>query len=427
MAKTGGSQDSSFGSYIENLRQVGKEGFERPIESNDGLKLAQVLYVFAENEAINVLQDYSVRIPKAKDEKSKLVKIIARIPVIHANLDEPTDKDLEASREKASGFDYKKTAIANYPVFVALNEDVGVPSVGNYVWVQYNKSAVSKFGVYVSIAEGEYAGVQTDAGESSGGGDSGESEFATIVRNPSKKVWLDKNMVKTGELLKKGVKEPWVHTVVNGINVYDCRGFFGPPRLGLFVRPLSSINGIVLHRTSCVIGDRVLQHAKTNAHCAVTMGGNIYLIHDWTLGIFHGHSLSERTIGIEFDGNPEGFPGGGYWIDPDYKKNGKPLDKYKGQIGPHPITEQQVKASWVLLDIILKEVKAGGGNIVNILAHRQSTSERASDPGWDCWKKIAIPWQEKIRAADTIGVKIKTGQPIPKEWNPDSPYKWNDK
>lgn len=431
MSRTGASNDSSFGSYREGLRQVAKRELERPVESDEGLKLAQVLYVFAEDEYVNPIQDYSVRIPK--EEKSKLTKIIARIPVIHSAVTEPTDKDIEASKERAGDFDYRDTPIVNYPVFVAQNEDIGLPTVGNYVWVQYNKSSASRFGIYTSLAEGSYAGKTTTSEDESGGsGESGESGGKPAVnifsKNPVKKIWLKEDVVKDGAIIdKKKEKEPWVHFVEDGVNVYDCRGFFNPPRLGLFVRPMKSINGIMLHRTSCVIDDRVHQHARTNAHAAVTMGGNIYLIHPWTLGIFHGHSLSEASIGIEFDGNPEGFPGGGYWIDQNYKKDGKVQEKYKKQVGPHPITPEQVKAAMVLLNIIVREVEKEGGKITNILAHRQSTSERASDPGWECWQKIAMPWQEQIGAIDTKDLKVKTGSAIPKVWDPSSTHPWWEK
>lgn len=420
MSRTGASNDSSFGSYREGLRQVAKRELERPVESDEGLKLAQVLYVFAEDEYVNPLQDYSVRIPK--EEKSKLTKIIARIPVIHSAVDEPTDKDIEASKEKSGDFDYRKTPIGNYPVFVAQNEDIGLPSVGNYVWVQYNKASQARFGVYTSLAEGSYAGKDTTS-------ENGPADSATysknIAANPVKKTWLKDDVVKNGALIdKKNEKQPWVHFVEDGVNVYDCRGFFNPPRLGLFLRPMQSITGIMLHRTSCLIGNKVQQHAETNAHVAVTMDGNIYLIHPWTLGIFHGHGLSEASIGIEFDGNPEGFPGY-LWVNQKYKKNGKVMDKYKEQVGPHVITPAQVKASKVLLKIILREVEKGGGKITNILAHRQSTEDRESDPGWECWQKIAMPWQQTIQAAPTIGLKINTGKPIPKAWDLSSPYNWS--
>lgn len=433
----GGSQDTSFGSHVDTLRQIAKREGNRPVEGVDGLKLAQVLYVFGEDEKVNVMQDYSVYIPKKENEKSKLVKIIARIPTIHDIYEEPTDELLKQSREKASGFDYKMTPIFDFPVFIALNEDVGLPAVGNYVWVQYNQTSSSKFGVFVSIAEGKYEG-KPEGGTTGGGASGGASDGARVAAaqnihqllgtKPIKKTWFKKDVIKDSALIdKKNFKEPYKHFIEDGIHVYDCRGFFNPPKLGLFVRPLSSISGIVVHRTSCVIGDKPHQHAKTNAHVAVTLEGNIYLMHPFNMGIYHAQNISETTIGVEFDGNPEVFKGGPYWISPDYKKNGKPMDRYLKQIGPHPTTEQQVRASKVLLNIIIRELKLDGGKITCVFAHRQSTEGKAGDPGWECWQKIAMPWQRTLSAKSTISFRVDTGKPIPKEWDPSSSHKWHDK
>ena len=426
MSKTGASNDSSFGSYREVLRQVAKKQSERPVEGDEGLKLAQVLYVFGEDEAVNQLQDYSVRTPD--DGTSKLTKIIARVPVLHSTLGEPTTKDITASKEKADGFDYTATAIANFPVFVAMSEDIGIPTVGDYVWVQFNKSSMSRFGVYVSKAEGKYIGQET---KDSGGGGNGP-DYKTLKIVPGKRVYLSKEMVKDGLKIDKKNNKPYIHSVIDGVNVYDCRGFFNPPKNGLFVRAYSSISGITMHRTGCVIGNRYEQHAKTNAHVAVSMDGNIYLMHPFTLGIFACHDgnagePSSFTISVEFDGNPEGYPNQKMIVQKKQMKDGKILPKYKEQIGPHPITPEQVKASKVLLKIMVDEVSKGGGTINKILAHRQTTSERDSDPGWEAWKKIAIPWQKTIGAIDTKYYRIRTGSTIPKVWDLESTDRWIEK
>jgi hypothetical protein len=166
------------------------------------------------------------------------------------------------------------------------------------------------------------------------------------------------------------------------------------------------------------------------------MSGKIFLCHPWTLLIWHGGTkASPFTIGIEFDGNPEGIPGQ-YWKNPKLKKNGVILDKYKNQVGPHPISEQQVKASKVLLKLLRDEIVGGGGTFEYVLAHRQSSQDRVYDPGWECWQKIAIPWMNETGA--TYGDNMQNGgfvfvtelfqgAPIPKDWDPRSTRGWMDR
>lgn len=173
-------------------------------------------------------------------------------------------------------------------------------------------------------------------------------------------------------------------TIIEGVEVWDYRGEIARPSntgsQGL--RPWSQITGIMLHRTACVLGETPSRYFPVNAHIGVTMGGRIILPHFWALMIWHGHSPSSWTIGIEFDGNPEGKPGY-FW-----KPGG----------GPHEITDAQVKAAGVLLNLLKDAFTNGGSKIQYIVAHRQSSKDRECDPGHQAWKKIAIPWMKETGA-----------------------------
>jgi peptidoglycan hydrolase-like protein with peptidoglycan-binding domain len=197
--------------------------------------------------------------------------------------------------------------------------------------------------------------------------------------------------------------------LIDGVEVWDYRGEVPPPKNGRWTREWSDISGIVLHRTACVLGEKPERYFPVNAHIGVTLEGRIVLAHPWELMIWHGHYPSKWTIGIEYDGNPEGFPGY-HW-----KPGG----------GPHEITEAQVKAGDVLLKLLTDAFEKHGVQFKYIYAHRQASDQRECDPGFDCWKKIAIPWMEKTGATPgdvgLQGTVFGTGFHIPQSWDPRSP------
>jgi hypothetical protein len=215
-----------------------------------------------------------------------------------------------------------------------------------------------------------------------------------------------------GRALGDAPKLPEQPQVIDGVEVFDYRGHAPPPKNGRHTRLWSEITGIMLHRTACVLGERPQRYFPVNCHIGVTLEGRIVLSHPFEMMIWHGHAPSPWTIGIEFDGNPEGYPG--YW----WKPGG----------GPHDITEAQVKAGDVLLKILLDAFKAGGSELKYIYAHRQSSENRECDPGWQCWQKIGVPWMERTGAipGDSNGfggTTFGTGFQIPQSWDPRSPAK----
>ncbi len=195
----------------------------------------------------------------------------------------------------------------------------------------------------------------------------------------------------------------------SGIEIVDCRGKYPWPKNGRYMRAWDQITGIVLHRTACILGGSPDRWAPVNAHLGITMEGKIILTHPWELMIWHGHGPSPWTIGVEFDGNPEGKKGY-YW-----KPGG----------GPHPITDAQVKASEILLDMFMKEFSSHGSKIKYLLAHRQSSKDRECDPGLECWQKIAIPWMDKTGAipGPREGTQPTAGLKLPVGWAGDT---WGD-
>lgn len=200
-------------------------------------------------------------------------------------------------------------------------------------------------------------------------------------------------------------------TVIDGVEVFDYRGKVPHPKntRADWGDRWPEITGVVLHRTACVLGENPERYWPVNAHIGVTMGGRIILAHPWDLHIWHGHRPSLWCIGIEFDGNPEGYPGY-HW-----KPGG----------GPHDITPEQVKAGEVLLNLLLDGFKEHGRSFKYVYAHRQASDQRECDPGWQCWQKIAVPWMEKTGAIPGDdngwgGTTFGSGFQIPQSWDPRS-------
>jgi len=218
-----------------------------------------------------------------------------------------------------------------------------------------------------------------------------------------------------------GLKSPGSDRVkvIDGVEVHDCRGHVDLPS---GARPQWGDQwyrrrGVVMHRTSVRMGERPERYYSMNAHIAVTLQGRIFLIHPWGTHIWHGHRPSIWTIGIEFDGNPEGWP----------PEPGKKSYYWKPGGGPDPITDAQVKAGDVLLRLLLDEFQAHDRAFRYIYAHRQSSNMRETDPGWEAWRKIAIPWMERTGATPgdigRQGTTFGSGYHIPQSWDPSSPVK----
>jgi len=54
-----------------------------------------------------------------------------------------------------------------------------------------------------------------------------------------------------------------------------------------------------------------------------------------------------------------------------------------------------------------------------LLAHRQASSSRQNDPGYQPWQEIAIPMMRELGLSDGgPGFKVDRGRPIPVDWDP---------
>lgn len=175
------------------------------------------------------------------------------------------------------------------------------------------------------------------------------------------------------------------------------------------VRPWAQITGITLHQTACLIGDRAPLWAGVWAHLGVTRGAQIIHIYDFAERVNHGHNLNAGDVGIEIDGHFAGVEGDlrTYWRPPQ-DPGRMPLD----------LRDEQVLAARRAVEFVVETVAAHGGCVRLIHAHRQSSSQRISDPGSAIWKAVGLWAQEKLGLDDGgPGFTVGDGRPIPEAWD----------
>lgn len=175
-------------------------------------------------------------------------------------------------------------------------------------------------------------------------------------------------------------------------------------------RPWSTIVGITLHQTACVLGERASRWKTVGAHYGVTRAGQVIWLHDENRIVVHGNAFNGKYVGIEVDGlycGVEGRPDT-VWNDPTTKI------REQGQT----LTMEAQHASWELIRFICSNVAKNGGEVTRLVAHRQSSMTRQNDPGEAPWKGIALPMIAELGLNDGGDGYVAGGRPIPVEWDP---------
>lgn len=175
------------------------------------------------------------------------------------------------------------------------------------------------------------------------------------------------------------------------------------------VRPWTAITGITLHQTACVLGDRAARWATIGAHVGVTRDGRVIQMHDFTNVIWHGNGFNASTVGIECDGTYEGIEG-------DLSTFWRPASDPTRQ--PQTPTPELVEAARAAIRWIVAEVARHGGRVSRLVAHRQASADRRSDPGSALWQAVAMPMHEECGLDDGgPGYKVGSGLEIPEAWD----------
>jgi hypothetical protein len=175
-------------------------------------------------------------------------------------------------------------------------------------------------------------------------------------------------------------------------------------------RPWSKVTGVCLHQTACVLGEKPERWATVGAHIGITRGGKVIHLHDFNRLIVHGNGWNSECVGIELDGMYAGVEGNPrtFWKPP-----GEPNRQ------PQSPTPELVEAAKRAIRWIDAVVKGHGGKLNVLVAHRQASKDRQSDPGSALWQAIALPMHKELGLTDGgVGFKIGSGYAIPEAWDP---------
>jgi len=176
-------------------------------------------------------------------------------------------------------------------------------------------------------------------------------------------------------------------------------------------RTWKQVTGITLHQTACVLGEKPKRWATVGAHLGVTRAGQVMWMHDFEKIVWHANLFNGFTIGIEMDGTYAGVEG-------DDRTFWRPHDEPNRQ--PQTPTAALVDAATETVRWICAEVLRHGGRIERLLAHRQASVHRQSDPGSALWQRVAIPLHADKELALTDGgpgYTVGSGFPIPEKWD----------
>jgi N-acetylmuramoyl-L-alanine amidase-like protein len=174
-------------------------------------------------------------------------------------------------------------------------------------------------------------------------------------------------------------------------------------------RKWSSVTGICLHQTACLLGERPERCDTVGAHIVILRSGAWVWLHDFNREVAHGNGWNTRCVGIEVDGlfaGDENDPST-VWDDPSTKVR---------EQGMAPTTAQ-VERLKQIIKWIVEETGENGGKISALVAHRQSSKSRRNDPGSAIWKHAAVPMMAELGLSDGgVGFEI-GGYPIPEVWD----------
>ena len=173
-------------------------------------------------------------------------------------------------------------------------------------------------------------------------------------------------------------------------NLFDIRATSGKDHI-IRRRPWKHVTGICLHQTACRMGESPSRFKNSGAHIFITRSGKVVWVHDFTFAVVHGNRWNSRTVGIEIDGTYAGIEG-------DLKTFWKPKEQPNRK--PQKLTEAAELQAHETIRWICQTVAENSGEIKVLVAHRQASKSRRSDPGSAIWQRVALPMHKELGLSD---------------------------
>lgn len=185
------------------------------------------------------------------------------------------------------------------------------------------------------------------------------------------------------------------------------------------LRDMSKVDTIVIHQTACTFGKGAWPSRHHRAlgvacHNLAFRDGVVVRANPVEWYVYHGNGFNARSCGLEIEGS---YPG--LMDDPDTPRREDFATHWGDDSKMTPVTELVVETARLGLADLLKRMIKAGADPKYIVAHRQSSRTRRSDPGEELWKRIvleyAVPELELQTRPDLV---LGKGYTIPRDWDP---------
>ncbi len=178
-------------------------------------------------------------------------------------------------------------------------------------------------------------------------------------------------------------------------------------------RAPSQVDAVVLHQTACALtGPKRYQRALHVAAHAVAYPDGVGVLSAppaWYMN--HGNALNARSLGLEVVGLFSGL------LDVDDTPEREDLDTTWQRREPAVFDERAIETARATLRALVETGREWGAPLRYLLAHRQSSPTRRSDPGEAIWRALA-PWaEEQLGLVALPDLVVDDGRPIPIEWD----------
>lgn len=195
-------------------------------------------------------------------------------------------------------------------------------------------------------------------------------------------------------------------------------------------RPASQIDTIVLHQTAVKFGagraalrltggDREAALARralrVAAHAVAFRSGIVALGHPLRSYVHGAGPVNNRSLHLEVEGLYSGL-----LDDPTTAPREDILTTWRRR-KPDALDARTIRAAQCALWRLVSEGRRAGMPLRRIIAHRQTSPTRRSDPGEALWREIVLRF-----AVPCLGLKTEPqrtwgrGRPIPVNWDPDN-------
>ena len=185
-------------------------------------------------------------------------------------------------------------------------------------------------------------------------------------------------------------------------------------------RTPDQVDTLVVHQTAVTFGRG---RYPTRHHRALDVACHALAFNDGVVAraaplawyVYHGNGFNARSVGLEIEGS---FPG--LMDDPTTPAREDLRTHWGDESRMTPVTDLLVDTAFAAIEDLVWRATLWGADLRYIVAHRQSSATRRSDPGEQIWKEVVLP------AADAFGLVMRPkwivgeGRTIPKEWDEDN-------